>query len=60
MDVYSHVPHPRILFLLKEYFHVDGFNGLHDSISIYEHSAEEIVDFLRTPHPFCAHCNVKG
>ena len=30
-----------------------------DYISIYDHTAEEIDDFLKHPVPFCGYCNVK-
>lgn len=34
------------------------FDYKEDSISIFDHAKEELLDFLRTPHPFCKYCDV--
>ena len=32
----------------------------HDYINIYNHTAEEIDDFLKHPKPFCGYCNISN
>ena len=35
------------------------FDDEGDWISIYGHNKKEILDFLRTPHPFCRYCDLE-
>ena len=45
--------------IYNEHFGEKTFDNSRDSISIFDSDAKTIVDFLRTPHPFCAHCDLK-
>ena len=49
---------PAYVYLYNQNFG-ETFSNSGDSISIYEHNKKEILDFLRTPHPFCRYCDIK-
>lgn len=48
----------RRTFFYNEYFG-KTFEDKKESISIYGHAKDEILDFLRTPHELCKHCDIK-
>ena len=48
---------PAFVRLYNEAFG-NTFEDKDEWISIYDHGKKEILDFLRTPHEFCKHCDL--
>ena len=50
-------PHAAYIHLFNKYFN-EKYDNKNSGISIYEHTKEEILDFLRTPNEFCKYCHI--
>lgn len=49
---------PAYICIFNKYFN-ENFDNSEDGIDIHNHTATEILDFLRSPHNFCKYCDLK-